>query len=188
MFFRVILPLIAVGLAVYALADCAASDEEERGGIPKGLWIVLIIFLPLLGPTLWIFVKRSQRSRHGAGGRGTPPTRFRGSGTGSGAVPRPRRRGPVAPDDDPEFLWRLEQEKRRRERENGTDGADDGTTPPAGDAPAGTGTGTPVEEPSDARRDDVEGPAGSAGAGDTSPDEGTDGAGSDESDRDGRSA
>ena len=65
---RVLLPLLAVGLAVYALVDLASSDEDERGGIPKGLWVVLIILLPFLGPIAWILVKRSA-SRSGTRSR-----------------------------------------------------------------------------------------------------------------------
>lgn len=46
-------------------------------------------------------------------------------------VPRPvRRREPprqVAPDDDPEFLWRLEAERRRQAKQNGD--APEGTPP-----------------------------------------------------------
>ena len=40
----------------------------------------------------------------------------------SGPTGRPgpggrRPSGPAAPDDDPDFLWRLEQERRREERD-----------------------------------------------------------------------
>ncbi|SKC46861.1 PLD nuclease N-terminal domain-containing protein [Krasilnikoviella flava] len=114
MFARVILPLLVVGLALYALLDLFGSEEDERGGLPRWLWAVIIVLLPIFGAVAWIIVKRSAR---------------RASGGGPGPSSRPGRRpsgpkrpsGPVAPDDDPEFLWRLEQEKRRREREGGGD-------------------------------------------------------------------
>ncbi|MBE7701888.1 PLDc N-terminal domain-containing protein [Oerskovia sp. Sa1BUA8] len=106
---RVLLTLLAVGLAVYALSDCATSDEDDRSGIPKGLWIVMIIFLPFVGPLAWILVSRTQRSRHAQAGR-TPA-----AGPGRpGARRRPS--APVAPDDDPDFLWKLEQQRRREAR------------------------------------------------------------------------
>ncbi|OLT54218.1 PLD nuclease N-terminal domain-containing protein [Cellulosimicrobium sp. CUA-896] len=119
---RVLLVLLAVGLAVYALVDLASSDDDERGGIPKWLWVVLIVLLPFVGAIAWVLVKRSQRSasRYGAGGR---------PGAGRPGPGRRRRSGPVAPDDDPEFLWRLEQEQRRQGR---------GTRPGSG-----SGSGTP---------------------------------------------
>jgi hypothetical protein len=101
---------------VYALVDVWGSEEDERGGLPRWLWVLLIVLLPLLGPISWIVVRVTAR-RSGAGpaagpggSRPKPPTR-------PGPGPRRPSNGPVAPDDDPEFLWRLEQEKRRRERD-----------------------------------------------------------------------
>ncbi|WP_194522130.1 PLD nuclease N-terminal domain-containing protein [Cellulosimicrobium sp. JZ28] len=132
---RVLLPLLAVGLAVYALVDLASSDEDERGGIPRGLWVVLIILLPFLGPIAWILVKRSA-SRSGARSR---PAGRPGPGSAAGGARR-RRNAPVAPDDDPEFLWRLEQQQRRQAR--------DDSPAPADDAPATDAT------PGDERTDD----------------------------------
>ncbi|GHH68607.1 PLD nuclease N-terminal domain-containing protein [Promicromonospora soli] len=117
---RVLLIVVIIGLAAYALADVWGADEEERSGLPRWLWVILIVFLPLLGAISWIVVRVTAR-RSGAGpaprpdtggSRPTPPPRAPRPGPG------PRRpSGPVAPDDDPEFLWLLEQEKRKRERE-----------------------------------------------------------------------
>ena len=126
---RVLLPLIAVGLAVYALVDLASSDEEERGGIPKGLWIVLIILLPFLGPIAWILVKRS------AGRSGSRYAAGRPSGGSSNGGTRRRRNTPLAPDDDPEFLWRLEQQQRRQARDVAPSPAADGAPPAGRDTP-----------------------------------------------------
>jgi hypothetical protein len=113
---RILLILAVVGLAAYALTDVWGADEDERGGLPRWLWVILIVFLPLLGAISWILVRvAAHRSGTGpstgsgrpGGSRPTPPSR-----------PGPRRpSGPVAPDDDPEFLWLLEQDKRKRERE-----------------------------------------------------------------------
>ncbi|MFV2145686.1 MULTISPECIES: PLD nuclease N-terminal domain-containing protein [Isoptericola] len=102
--FRVLVGLVVVGLLVYSLADLSGSEEEDRAGLPRWLWVVIIVLLPVFGPVTWIATKQSRRSG-GSGGRGARP----------GRGPR-RPSGPVAPDDDPDFLWRLEQEKRRQER------------------------------------------------------------------------
>ncbi|MEK8225755.1 PLD nuclease N-terminal domain-containing protein [Oerskovia sp. M15] len=132
---RVLLTLLAVGLAVYALADCATSDENDRSGIPKGLWIVMIIFLPFVGPLAWILVSRTQRSRR---------TSMGGPGGSRRPLPGSRRRstGPVAPDDDPDFLWKLEQQ-RRRDARGDHDGPD--TVPGTGEAAPILGSGLPGE-------------------------------------------
>ncbi len=42
---RVLLGLVVVGLLVYSLADLAGSEEEDRGGIPRWLWILIIVLL-----------------------------------------------------------------------------------------------------------------------------------------------
>lgn len=106
---RALLFLVIIGLAVYALADIASSDEHARRGIPRGVWLVVAL-VPVVGAVVWIASSRAQRAAGGgaAGGGGT---------TRPGGPGGPRRGGPVAPDDDPEFLWRLEQDRLRRERE-----------------------------------------------------------------------
>jgi hypothetical protein len=115
---RVLLILVIVGLMAYALADVWGAKEDERGGLPRWLWVLLIVLLPLLGPISWIVVRVTNRRSGagpasgpgGGGGRPTPPPRS--------PRPGPRRpAGPPAPDDDPEFLWLLEQAKRKRDRE-----------------------------------------------------------------------
>ncbi|GAA1716356.1 PLD nuclease N-terminal domain-containing protein [Isoptericola hypogeus] len=118
MFVRVVLPLLVLGLALYALLDLAGSKEEDRGGLPRWLWVVIIVLLPVFGAVAWIVVKQASRRTPGGGPSG------RGPRTGPGRGPR-RPSGPVAPDDDPDFLWKLDQEKRRRERDAGRGPAQD---------------------------------------------------------------
>jgi hypothetical protein len=123
---RAILTLAIIGLAVYALADLAGARKEETGGLPKWLWAVLIVFVPLIGAIAWIVFRRSGAAPRQAGrGHGTP-------GQPGGPSARPRRTGPLPPDDDPEFLWHLEQERRRREgrQEDSGDPTQGGPTSP----------------------------------------------------------
>lgn len=114
---RLLLFLVILGIVVYALADLFSADEDETGGMPRWGWAVLIVLLPGAGAAGWLLFRRLQRTSQPAPGRPPRPGR------------RPR---PVAPDDDPEFLWRLEQERRRREREAGG-----GTGRPGGDTDGG---------------------------------------------------
>ena len=89
------LSLISLGLMVFALAECVQSSDDERVGLHKGIWIVLIVVFPIVGSIAWFVVSRSRRNASRSGqGPTIPPS-------------------PVAPDDDPEFLWRLESERRR---------------------------------------------------------------------------
>jgi hypothetical protein len=122
---RLLLFLVLLGIVVYALADLASADEQEAGGMPKWGWVVLIVLLPGAGAAGWLLFRRLQRTDQTAPGRAPGPRR----------APKP-----VAPDDDPEFLWRLEQERRRREREaNGGTGRPGGGSPDGGPASDGAG-------------------------------------------------
>jgi Phospholipase_D-nuclease N-terminal len=108
--FRALAVIAAFALLVYALADFANSDERDRGGIPRWLWVLIIVVLVYFGPLAWIVFSHSRRVA------AKTPSR------GGGSFPQPRtapsRRRPdqpVAPDDDPDFLWKLAREQRRQQ-------------------------------------------------------------------------
>ena len=107
---RALVYVVPIALAIFALIDLARSLPEERAGLRRALWVAIIVLLPVLGPIVWIAVSRTSRGGSGpARPRPTPP-----KAPGRGPLRPPTRRpGPVAPDDDPDFLWRLEQERRR---------------------------------------------------------------------------
>ncbi|HEY0217818.1 MAG TPA: PLDc N-terminal domain-containing protein [Cellulomonas sp.] len=137
---RVLLFLVIIGLAVYAIADISSSDDDERLGVPAFAWVVIVILVPVVGPLAWIAVSRSRRAARAAGTTG------RASGghgsTGYRELQRPAPQ-PLAPDDDPEFLWLLEQArlKKQREAEAGATGGDlDGDQADDGDSPAADGS------------------------------------------------
>lgn len=97
--------VILVGLVVWCVLDISRSDEDERLGVHPALWMALVVLVPVLGAVVWVLVSRGRRAaRRQAGGPGRP------------ARPGGRRPGPVAPDDDPDFLRRLDEERRRREQ------------------------------------------------------------------------
>ncbi|HEY0187463.1 MAG TPA: PLD nuclease N-terminal domain-containing protein [Cellulomonas sp.] len=127
---RALLLLAIIGLVVYAVADIASSDDDDRLDVPVFGWIVIVILLPVVGALGWIAVSRRQRSRR-AGAR-----------PGSAGRPGPQHPDgrPLAPDDDPEFLWLLEQARRKRQQEDQqAAGAPDaaGSAEPAADEDTG---------------------------------------------------
>lgn len=147
---RILLTLAVIALIVYAATDCAGSTDDERRGVPKPLWMLIIIVLPVFGAVAWLIQRYSGRKHRPRPARG----------------PRP----PVAPDDDPDFLWRLEQERRRRQAGGATGPVarePDDTTPHAGGPGGAAGTTGDASRPaSDA--------SGSAGASDDPTDDATD--------------
>ncbi|MBU4214698.1 MAG: PLDc N-terminal domain-containing protein [Actinobacteria bacterium] len=106
--FRNLGVLLAIGLVVYALIDAVRSTDAQRRGVPAAMWAVVIVVFPVVGALIWLWVSRDGRGA----GRGLPSS---------------RRSGPTAPDDDPEFLRALDEERRRRQH----DGPAEGGTPGA---------------------------------------------------------
>src|SRR5699024_9130822 len=100
---RGIIAVLSIALTVFALADCVQTEDEKIKGLPKWAWIVLIVLIPWVGPITWLFVGRE---------------RSIGGGT-------QRRRGLRAPDEEPDFLRRLDEDIRRERRERRERGLDE---------------------------------------------------------------
>ena len=100
---RMLIYAVPVILALYALIDCVRNEAPTTSRLPKPIWILIIIVVPVIGPLAWFLVSRFVEPG-GVQNRKTKPN-------------RPTPRGVRAPDDDPDFLWRLEQQSRRRRRE-----------------------------------------------------------------------
>jgi hypothetical protein len=102
----VIVPLIAVAALIFALIDVVRIENARVRALPKALWVVIVVILPVIGPALWFIFGRARY----------------------GQV-RAVSRGPIAPDDDPEFLGTLgrdlEQEDRIRKLEQELSELDD---------------------------------------------------------------
>jgi hypothetical protein len=85
--------IVVVVLSVYTLVDCAMLDRARIRGLPRWAWLLVILFVPVIGPLLWLFIGRGRRGASDRGGRRS-----------------------MAPDDDPEFLRRLGEEATQQER------------------------------------------------------------------------
>jgi len=89
--FLFIAGIAAVCLTVFAVIDCALTDHRRARGIPKLLWVLVILVLPIVGALLWFFLGKD-----------------RSTGTS--------QRRSVAPDDDPAFLRTLGTDQEQDER------------------------------------------------------------------------
>lgn len=126
--FLIIGAVIAVAFTLYALVDAAMSDPSRARGLPKPVWVVLVVVLPVIGGLLWFFF-----------GRGPV-----------GGSPVPSR----APDGDPRFtgnqLSRRQLDRHMADLEERLRELDDETFPgedekePRGsdDGSGGGGSGT----------------------------------------------
>lgn len=91
---RVLLFVIPIVIAIYSLVDCVQSSEHEVRGLPKIVWVFIILLFPLVGSAGWWIAGRPAA---------VPPRPPR--------LPGPPRSGPPSrprgPDDDPDFLRSL---------------------------------------------------------------------------------
>jgi hypothetical protein len=102
----VLLYVLPLALMVYALVDLVQDGDVERTQVPKPLWIAFVVVLPYFGPIAWLVVAKIARpARRSRFGPAHPPR-----------PASPRRGGPVAPDDDPDFLRKLDEQARRNRR------------------------------------------------------------------------
>jgi hypothetical protein len=95
---RLFVFLAAVQLVLVVLALISVLSAERVRAMPRALWVLVILLIPLLGPIAYF-----------VWGRPVPPPHER-------AVHRAAPR-PSAPDDDVDFLRKVDTEQSRRERE-----------------------------------------------------------------------
>ncbi|WP_405585939.1 PLD nuclease N-terminal domain-containing protein [Streptomyces sp. NBC_01190] len=116
--------LLLITVWIYAFVDCLGTPKRQVRGLPKVVWLLIIVFFGeiLVGPLAWLLAGKRRiateypRSAYGLGGRGADAADESGAaGLGERAEPAPW----IAPDDNPEFLKSL-SEQIRRKREDGT--------------------------------------------------------------------
>ena len=102
---RVLFVIAWFAASVYAISDWATTPADRMPlKLPRMTWLViLVVTVPLLslGAIAWIILKAVASAEQRQ----------------AGSVPKP----PTAPDDDPEFLFRLERDlqmKRKREEQD----------------------------------------------------------------------
>ena len=96
---RLFVVLAAVQLVLLVLALISALSAARVRNMPRAVWVLVILLVPLVGPLAYF-----------AWGRPREAPRERGP------VPRSKKR-PAAPDDDPDFLRSVDTEQSRRDRE-----------------------------------------------------------------------
>ncbi|MFE7896630.1 PLD nuclease N-terminal domain-containing protein [Streptomyces sp. NPDC057424] len=93
---RVLMFLVPLALSVYAFIDCISTKDDDIRHMPKPLWALLVLVFPLVGSISWLIAgkKRSPAAEGWSGARGGG-----------------RSRQWVAPDDNPDFLKSLDEDK-----------------------------------------------------------------------------
>lgn len=115
---RIVLFVAMLALTIYAAADWHRTPEEEMPGkLAKPIWLLIILFtatLAAIGPIVWLVLRWVARAEKARQSRAAPPER------------------PAAPDDDPDFLFRLERDIQRKRREEERRKSEEGNGNPPG--------------------------------------------------------
>ena len=93
--------LLVLALWIYAFIDCLNTPEEEVRGMPKPIWVIIILLFGevLVGPIAWLVAGKVRKTPAGGLTPGPLSPEHRG-----------RRTEWVAPDDNPEFLKSLKDD------------------------------------------------------------------------------
>ncbi|MGB3413760.1 MAG: PLD nuclease N-terminal domain-containing protein [Microbacteriaceae bacterium] len=84
--------LVLVALTVYSLVDAIITENRRVRGLPKAVWVLVILFLPVVGALLWLTIGKER------------------------VAPNAARGGQMAPDDDAAFLFKLNKDLGDAER------------------------------------------------------------------------
>lgn len=81
--------VLAAAVTLYGLFDCLLRDRGLIRVLPKPVWAIIILFIPVIGFILWYAFGRGNEDK---------PT------------VAPRRRGPSAPDNDDDYLRKIDRD------------------------------------------------------------------------------
>jgi hypothetical protein len=119
-----VLALVEIVLLVYCVLNIITTPEGDVRNLPKLLWLLLVVVLPLVGGIAWLNAGRPQGPA-----RAMP---YKGNALAPPMYDRPGRATALRPDDDEAFLRglreRAEQQRRAAEQPSKLAG-DDPVTP-----------------------------------------------------------
>ncbi len=52
----IVVAVVVTVLTVYSIVDCAMTDARRTRVFQKPIWLVVILFLPVVGALLWMFM------------------------------------------------------------------------------------------------------------------------------------
>lgn len=82
-----ILAVALLAFTVYCVVDAVQSENDDVRGLPKPMWVLVVLLFPLAGGIAWLIAGRPRSVLEAILGQD-----------------RQGPRGPLGPDDDPDFL------------------------------------------------------------------------------------
>jgi phospholipase D-like protein len=105
-----VLVLVALGIWLYCLFEVLSTNEGDIRHLPKFVWFLIVLLGADLGALAWLLFGRP-RGFVTADVAGWPPDFLLSRDGSRKAAERPEP-APMGPDDDPEFLQRLDRRLR----------------------------------------------------------------------------
>ncbi|SNB90057.1 Phospholipase_D-nuclease N-terminal [Streptomyces sp. PgraA7] len=115
---RALMFIVPLALTIYAFIDCLNTSEEDTKHLPKIAWVFIILLFWIVGPVVWLAAGKNRHNR--------------AAGAGPSSWQRGRRQQWVAPDDNPDFLKSLKDDRKpeaEAEAEEEPGRRDGGTSP-----------------------------------------------------------
>jgi hypothetical protein len=97
LYFDGLLGFVTLGLWIFCLVDVITTDESSCRNMPKGLWLLVVLVLPLIGSIVWLVAGRPQQVTRARG-------LYERHAPAFPEYDRPGRFAATSPEDDDEFL------------------------------------------------------------------------------------
>lgn len=95
--------LLLLAFWLYCVIDVVMAEATLVRNLPKLVWLVLVVVVPTVGGIAWLVAGRPERASFRPGSTEKRSQWPRPAGSG------PLPRAPRGPDDDPDFLRRLDE-------------------------------------------------------------------------------
>lgn len=107
-----LLTLLILAVMVFALVDIIRRDDVEVRHLPKTMWIIIVILLPLIGTVLWFTLGRIYPE---GGPRMPRPARAAASTVAPAPAPAPSRETRSTEQQLADLEREIEEDRLRRE-------------------------------------------------------------------------
>ena len=102
LYFNGLLGIVTLGLWIFCLVDVITTDESSCRNLPKGLRLLLVLVVPLVGSIIWLVAGRPEHVTRARGPYEREASAFP-------EYDRPGRFAATSAEDDEEFLRRCRE-------------------------------------------------------------------------------
>ncbi|ANN15031.1 PLDc N-terminal domain-containing protein [Amycolatopsis orientalis] len=118
LYFNGLFGVLTLGLWIFCIVDVITTDDGSCRNMPKGMWLLLVLLVPLIGSIVWLVAGRPQHTVR------APRGRYERETPSFPEYDRPGRFAATSAEDDEEFLRKCRERaeaQRRKARESRED-------------------------------------------------------------------